>query len=58
MSKKYILFHTLSAYSSAIKFTRLISENSFVQAEGLLEPMKTLVLIQRHIERILFFLKK
>ena len=58
ISKMFIvLLHTLSAYvtaySSAIKFTRLISGNVCVQAEGMLKPMKTLVLIQHHFERIL-----
>ena len=58
MSKKFIvLLHTLSAYITAystdIKFTRLIPGNVCVQAEGMLKPMKTLVLIQHHFERIL-----
>ena len=50
IKKIIVLLHTLSAYSSAIKFTRLISGNVCVQAEGMLEPMKTLVLIQHHVE--------
>ena len=50
----FILYQHATAYSSAIKFTRLmIHENIFVQAEGILKPMKTLVLIQHHVERIL-----
>ena len=43
----------MAAYSSAIKFTCLIRGNVCVQAEGILKPMKTLVLIQHHVERIL-----
>ena len=43
----------IAADSSAIKFTHLISENVCVQAESMLKPMKTLVLIQHHVERIL-----
>ena len=43
----------MTAYLSAIKFTRLIPGNVCVQAEGMLKSMKTLVLIQRHVERIL-----
>ena len=51
MSKRFIvLVHTLSAYITAystdIKFTCLIPGNVCVQAEGMLKPMKTLVLIQ------------
>ena len=42
-----------TAYSSAIKFTRLTPGNVFVQAEGMLRPMKTLVLIEHHVEEIL-----
>ena len=46
ISKKFIfLVHILSAYittySSDIKFIRLIPENVYVQAEGMLKPMKT-----------------
>ena len=36
-----------------MKFTRLIPRNVCVQAEGIVKPMKTLVLIQHHVERIL-----
>ena len=49
----FILYKRITAYSSAIKFSRLIPENVCVQAEGMLEPMKTLVLIQQHVKRIL-----
>ena len=48
-----MLYQHITAYSSAIKFTRLIPGNVCVQAEGMLKPMKTLVLIQHHFERIL-----
>ena len=59
ISKKIIvLLHTLSAYNSLLvhckSFTRLIPENVCVQAERMLKPMKTLVLSQRHVERILY----
>ena len=58
ISRKFIvLLRTLSAYitahSSNMKFTRLIPGNVCVQAEGMLKPIKTLVLIHRHVERIL-----
>ena len=49
----FILYLHITAYLSAIKFTRLIPGNVCVQAEGMLKPMKTLVLIQHHFERIL-----
>ena len=42
-----------SLNKSAIKFTLLTPGNVCVQAEGMLKPMKTLVLIQHHVERIL-----
>ena len=50
-----VLLHTLSAYNSlfTIKFTHLIPGNVCVQAEAMVKPMKTLVLIQHHVERIL-----
>ena len=44
----------MTAYSSAIKFTLLIPGNVCVQAEGMLKFMKTLVLIQHYVERILY----
>ena len=43
----------MTAYLSAIKFARLIPGNVCLQAEGMLKPMKTLVLIQHHVERML-----
>ena len=48
-----MLYQHMTAYSSAIKYTRLISGNVCVQAECMLKPMKTLLLIQHHVERIL-----
>ena len=59
ISKKFIfLFHTLSAYSSLlIRCKAYLSdprECLGAQSEGMLKPMKTLVLIQDHIERILY----
>ena len=49
----FILYQHRTAYSSAIKFTRLTLGNFCVQAEDMLKPMKTLVLFQHHAERIL-----
>ena len=57
ISKKFIvlfiLYEHITAYSSAIKFSRLIPGNVSKQAEGMVKPMKTLALIQHHIKRIL-----
>ena len=56
LKKIIVLLHTLSAmtaYSSAIKFTRLIPGNICVQSEGTVKHIKILVLIQYHVERIL-----
>ena len=44
LKKFIVLLHTLqhiTAYSSAIKFTRLIPRNVCVQAEGMMKPVKT-----------------
>ena len=49
-----MLYQHITAYLSTIKFTRLVPGNVCVQAEAALNPMKTLVLIQHHIERILY----
>ena len=46
-------FISITVYSSAIKFTRPIPGNVCVQVEGMVKPMKTLVLIQHHVEKIL-----
>ena len=55
ISKKFIvLLHTLSAYNSLLvryKVTRLIPGDACVQAGGMLKPVKTLVLIQQHVEK-------
>ena len=48
-----MLYQHITIYSSARKFTRLIPGNVCVQAEGMLKPLETLVLIQPHVERIL-----
>ena len=56
--KKYIVFlHTLSAYNSLLVRYKVYSSDHgeclSAQAEGMVKPMKTLVLIQHHLERIL-----
>ena len=52
---KFIVFFIphqhIIANLSSITFTRMIAGNVYVQVEGMLKPMKTLVLI--HVERIL-----
>ena len=48
-----ILYQDITAYSSAVKFTRLISWNDCLQAEVMPKAMKTLVLIQNHVETII-----
>ena len=48
-----MLYQHVTAYSSAIKFTRLIPGNVCAQDEGMPKPMKTLVLIQHHVKKIL-----
>ena len=53
LKKFKVPLHTLSAYSSAIKFAGLIPWNVCLQAEGMLKPIKTLVFIQHHVERTL-----
>ena len=47
----FILYQHITAYLSAIKFSRLIPGNICVKAEGMVNPRKTLVLIQHHVER-------
>ena len=56
--KKFIVFlHTLSAYNSLLVRYKVYSSDHGeclpAQAEGMVKPMKTLVLIQHHVERIL-----
>ena len=48
----FILYQHTTAYSSAIKFTRLISGNICVQDELMVKPIYALVLIQYHVKRI------
>ena len=52
-----VLFHTLSACNSLqVRYKIYLSdprECLFTQVEGMVKPMKTLLLIQHHVERIL-----
>ena len=52
----FILYQHLTPFSSAINFTCLIPGNVCVDMlvwYGMLEPIKTLVLIRHHVQRIL-----
>ena len=56
--KKFIvLLHTLSAYNSLLVRYKVYSSDPreclCTQPEGMLKSMKTIVLIQQHVERIL-----
>ena len=56
--KSIVLFHTLYAeYNSLLVRNKVYSSNPrecfCTQSEGMLKPMKTLVLIQHHFQRIL-----
>ena len=55
--KIIVLLHTLSAYNSLVVSYNVYSSDSRecldTQAEGMVKPMKTLALIQHHVERIL-----
>ena len=58
IKKKIIaLLHILSACNSLLVRSKVYSSNPreglCTQAEGMVKPMKTLVLIQHHVERIL-----
>ena len=57
LKKFIVLLHTLSAYNSLlVRYKVYLSdprECLCTQAEGMVKPMKTLVLIQHHVERIL-----
>ena len=58
ISKKFIvLLHTLSAYNSLLVRYKVYSSDPrkclCTQPEGMLRSMRTLVLIQHHVERIL-----
>ena len=52
-----ILLHTLLAYNSLLAcykdYSSDLRECLSRQAEGMMKPMKTLVLIQHHVKRIL-----
>ena len=55
--KILVLLHTLSAYNSfLVRYKVYLSDPTeclCTQAEGMVKPMKTLALIQHHVERIL-----
>ena len=57
LKKFIVLLHTLSAYNSLLVRYKVYSSDPreclCTQAEGMVKPMKTLVLIQHHVERIL-----
>ena len=57
IKKCIVLFHTLSAYNSLfVRYNVYLSdprESLCAQAEGIVKRMKTLVLIQHNVERIL-----
>ena len=57
IKKIIVLLHTLSAYNSLLVRYKVYSSDPreclCPQAEGMVKPMKTLVLIQHHVERIL-----
>ena len=56
LKKVIVLLHTLAVYSRLLfryKVTCLIQGNVCVQAEGIVKPIETAVLIQHHFERIL-----
>ena len=52
-----VLLHTLAAYNSLLLRDKVYSSHPreclCTQAEGMVKPIKTLVLIQHHVERIL-----
>ena len=50
----FILCHHVTACSFAIKFPRLITGNYCTQTEVMIKPIKTFVLIQHHVEIILW----
>ena len=57
IKKSIVLLHTLSAYNSLLVRYKVYStdlrECLCTQDEGMVKPMKTLVMIQHHGERIL-----
>ena len=48
-----LTLHLHHAYSSTVKFTRLIPWNFWAQHEKMVKPIYSLVLIQHHVVRIL-----
>ena len=61
IKKNIALLHTLSAYNSLLVRYKIYSSDPreclCTQADGIVRLMKTLVLIQHHIERILSKIK-
>ena len=57
LKRVIVLLRTLSAYNSLLARYNIYSSDPYeclcTQAEGMIEPMKTLVLIQHHVERII-----
>ena len=57
LKKIIVLLHTFSAYNSLLVHYKVYSSDPreclCIQVEGTVKPMKTLVLIQHHVERIL-----
>ena len=57
LRKIIVLLHTLLAYNSLLVICKVYSSDPreclCAQAEGMVKPLKTLVLIQHHVERIL-----
>ena len=57
LNKIIVLLHTLSAYNSLLVRYNVYSSDPreclCTEAEGMVKPIKTLVLIQHHVERIL-----
>ena len=57
IKKIIVLSYILSAYNSLLVRYKVYSSDPkeclCTQAEGMVKPMKTLVLIQHHVERIL-----
>ena len=57
LKKIMVLLHTLSAYNSLLVRYNVYSSDPreclYIQAEGMVKPMKTFVLIHHRVERIL-----
>ena len=58
IKKIIVLLHTLSAYNSLLVRYKVYSSDHreclSTQADGMVKPIKTLVLIQHHVKRILY----